>query len=50
MPESFDQNRYTCDVERFNAERLPAFHRLDVRVDRKFGLLGRNASLFADRK
>jgi hypothetical protein len=48
MPDSFDQNRYIYDVERFNAERLPAFHRLDLRVDRKFGLLGRNTSLFAE--
>jgi hypothetical protein len=48
MPDSFDQNRYIYDVQRFNAERLPAFHRLDVRVDRKFGLLGRNTSLFAE--
>jgi hypothetical protein len=48
MPDSFDQNRYIYDVERFNAERLPPFHRLDVRVDRKFRLLGRNTSLFAE--
>lgn len=48
LPESVDQNRLVYDVERFNAERLPAFHRLDVRVDRKFRLFGRNTSLFAD--
>ena len=48
MPESYDQNRLIYDLERFNAERFPAFHRLDVRVDRKFRLLGRNASLFAE--
>jgi hypothetical protein len=48
MPESYDQNRLIYDLERFNAERLPAFHRLDARVDRKFGLLGRNTSLFAE--
>jgi hypothetical protein len=36
------------DVARFNTERLPAFHRLDVRIDRKFRLFGRNTSLSAD--
>jgi hypothetical protein len=48
LPESVDQNRLVYDVDGFNAERLPAFHRLDVRVDRKFRLFGRNTSLFAD--
>jgi hypothetical protein len=48
LPESVDQNRLVYDVARFNAERLPAFHRLDVRIDRKFRLLGRNTSLFAE--
>lgn len=48
LPESVDQNRLIYDVARFNAARLPAFHRLDVRVDRKFTLFGRNTSLFAD--
>jgi hypothetical protein len=32
----------------FNAARLPAYYRFDFRVDRKFTLLGRNTSLFAD--
>jgi hypothetical protein len=48
LPESVDQNRYIYDLDRFNADRLPAFHRLDLRVDRKFHLFGRNTSLFAD--
>lgn len=48
LPPSVDQNRLVYDLERFNAERLPAFHRLDVRVDRKFRMLGRSTSLFAD--
>ena len=48
LPESVDQNRFIYDLDRFNAERLPAFHRLDLRVDRKFRLFGRNTSLFAD--
>jgi outer membrane receptor protein involved in Fe transport len=48
LPESVDQNRLIYDVARFNAERLPAFHRLDVRIDRKLTLFGRNTSLFAD--
>jgi hypothetical protein len=45
--ESVEQNRLIYDVTRLNAERLPAFHRLDLRVDRKLRLFGRNASLFA---
>jgi hypothetical protein len=45
---SIDQNRLVYDLDRFNIARLPAFHRLDIRVDRKFKLLGRNTSLFAD--
>jgi hypothetical protein len=48
LPESADQNRFVYDVARFNGERAPAFHRLDVRVDRQFSLFGRNTSLFAD--
>jgi hypothetical protein len=46
--ESVEQNRLIYDVARFNAERLPAFHRLDVRLDRKFRFFGQNASLFAE--
>jgi hypothetical protein len=45
---SIDQNRLVYDLDRFNAARLPAFHRLDVRVDRKFRTFGRSTSLFAD--
>ena len=45
---SIDQNRLVYDLDRFNAERLPAFHRVDVRVDRKFRMFGRSTSLFAD--
>jgi hypothetical protein len=48
VAESVEQNRLIYDVGRFNAERLPAFHRLDVRVDRMFRFFGRNASLFAE--
>lgn len=48
LPESVDQNRLIYDVARFNAARLPAFHRLDLRIDRKFTLFGRSTSLFAD--
>jgi hypothetical protein len=48
LPESVEQNRLIYDVGRFNAERLPVFHRLDVRVDRKFRSFGRHASLFAE--
>lgn len=45
---SIDQNRLVYDLDRFNAERLPTFHRLDVRIDRKFRMFGRSTSLFAD--
>ena len=45
---SIEQNRLVHDLDRFNADRLPAFHRLDVRIDRKFRMLGRSTSLFAD--
>jgi hypothetical protein len=48
MPESVVQNRLVYEVARFNAERLPAFHRLDLRVDRKFRWWGRSTSLFAE--
>lgn len=36
MPQSLDQNRWIYDLSRMHAERLPAFHRLDLRVDRRF--------------
>jgi hypothetical protein len=48
LPESADQNRLIYDVDRFNSERLPVFHRLDLRLDRKFRFFGRNAALFAE--
>jgi hypothetical protein len=48
LRESVEQNRLIYDVGRFNAERLPVFHRLDLRVDRMFRLFGRQASLFAE--
>jgi hypothetical protein len=48
LPESVEQNRFIYDVARFNAARLPAFHRLDLRVDRKFTFFRRHASLFAE--
>ena len=48
LPESADQNRLIYDVDRFNTERFPAFHRLDVRIDRRFRWFGRTTSLFAD--
>ena len=48
MLESVDQNRLVYDVAQFNAERLPTFHRLDLRVDRMFSFFGRNSSLFVE--
>ena len=36
LPASADQNRWIHDLDRVNAERLDAFHRLDVRIDRAF--------------
>jgi hypothetical protein len=48
MPDSVEQNRLIYDVGRLNAEHLPVFHRLDVRVDRKFRFFGGNVSLFAE--
>jgi hypothetical protein len=48
LPESVEQNRLIFDVARFNAERLPAYHRLDLRVDRRFRFFGRTASLFGE--
>jgi hypothetical protein len=48
MPDSVDQNRLVYDVARFNAERFAVFHRLDLRVDRKFSFFGRNTTLFGE--
>jgi len=48
LPDSFDQNRLVYDVARFNMARLPVFHRIDVRLDRHFRLLGRSAALFVE--
>ena len=36
LPASADQNRWIHDLDRVNAERLDAFHRLDLRIDRAF--------------
>lgn len=36
MEESQEQNRAIYDPTRYNEERGPAYHRLDVRVDRRF--------------
>ncbi|MBN2370435.1 MAG: TonB-dependent receptor [Vicinamibacteria bacterium] len=35
LPESYEQNRLIFDLDRVNAERAPAYHRLDFRVDRR---------------
>jgi hypothetical protein len=36
------------DYSRLNAERVPAYHRLDVRVDRRFAFEGWNAVVYLD--
>lgn len=48
MPESHDQNRWIYDTPVFNAERLPAFHRVDLRVDRRFRYRRAQWLVFAD--
>jgi hypothetical protein len=48
MPESYDQNRWIYDTSAFNAGRLPAFHRLDLRVDRQFQYRRAQMLVFAD--
>jgi hypothetical protein len=48
LSEAVGQNRLVYDLARFNAERLPALHRLDLRVDRKFQLFGRTSSIFLE--
>jgi len=35
-PESIEQNRLILDLDRLNSLRAPAYHRLDVRADRRF--------------
>jgi hypothetical protein len=35
LPESYEQNRMIVDLTRVNAERVPAYHRLDFRLDRR---------------
>ena len=35
-PESKEQNRLILDLQRLNQDRAPAYHRLDVRADRRF--------------
>jgi hypothetical protein len=36
------------DYDRLNAERVPAYHRLDVRIDRRFAFEGWNAVVYVD--
>jgi len=36
LPESIEQNRLILDLDRLNSQRAPAYHRLDVRADRRF--------------
>ena len=48
MPASFEQNRYIYDLDQFNGLRLPALHRLDVRVDRRFRWGRADLSLFVE--
>jgi hypothetical protein len=48
MPDSSDQNRWIYDTSAFNAGRLPAFHRLDLRVDRQFRYRRAQVLVFAD--
>jgi hypothetical protein len=43
---SEQQNRWISDLTRVNAERLPRYHRLDVRVDRRFSLGPTHTTLF----
>jgi hypothetical protein len=38
VTESQAQNRWISDLGRVNAERTPSYHRLDLRVDRRFSL------------
>jgi deoxycytidine triphosphate deaminase len=45
---TFRPNTHVNPERDSSTERLPAFHRLDVRVDRKFRMFGRSTSLFAD--
>lgn len=45
---SAEQNRWIHDLTRVSAERLPAYHRLDVRVDRTFSWRGTNVAIFGE--
>ena len=40
--------RGALDFDRLNSERTPAYHRLDVRVDRRFSFRGWNAVVYLD--
>lgn len=44
---SVAQRRGVYDLSRVNAERAPAYARVDVRVDRRFTIAGRDVNLFA---
>ena len=48
MAASEAQNRAIFDLSRINAERAPAYHRLDIRVDRRFEFAGWSLLVFAD--
>lgn len=43
-----EQNRLVYDVQRFNADRTPAYARLDVRIDRRFVVRGSWLSTYLD--
>jgi hypothetical protein len=45
---SVEQNRGIYDLDRIHAERSPAFHRLDLRVERRFTVGGSSLFVFAD--
>ena len=46
--ESFEQNRAVFDLSRINSERSPEYHRLDVRVDRRFNYDNWSLLVFMD--
>jgi len=45
---SVQQNRAILDLDRINAERFPAYQRLDLRVDRRFNHDGWSAVIFTE--
>ena len=47
-PESVEQNRLIFDMDRLNADRAPAYHRLDVRADRRFSFRWANLIYFLE--